>query len=1041
MSVPCVIFLRSRRSVLACMVSAAWGLLLALFAWPGSASAQDFQVRSWQMEDGLPDATITALAQTPDGYLWLGTPKGLVRFDGAQFKGFAAGQATGLPEARIGGLLVDRHGVLWVSGAGGSLARYEHGRFQMVSPAGDLSGSAATGFVTEGAGTAAGSTRWMWGRISELVEDGEGAVWLVVAGRGLLRWREGVLAFFTPTNGLPAGKIDALCSDGSGSLWLIAGNTLYGHRDGCWQASPGAGPLGGPLSRLAPARAGGLWAATPRGSWDTGGGWVRRFADDQWFAGLEPTPWTPNSLRSQVTTLLEDRSGRLWLGTLWGGVFYSDAAGRWQRLRNEGSLSQCIITCLFEDRQSAVWVGTVGEGLHRIARRPVTMLTLPSPANENIINASTVTRDGSVWIGTDAAGAFRYREGSFGRFDSDQGLTNQSVCTLLEDCRTNLWVGTWGGLFKFADGRFARVSGPPELGLSVLALFEDRAGKLWIGTPRGPVCWDGRTFSVHRLAEDGGEFDIRSFAEDPAGNLWVGTIGQGLFRLGAGRVERFGPGQGLPSLNARSLFCDAAGGLWIGTDGAGLFRFEDGHFTSFIGADGWPNSNITSFITDLAGNLWMGSDNGLLLCAPDWLANYRRGLSPTLLGLRLSLGEGLASRRCSGSGQPVPSRSADGRLWFPNMRGLAVFDPRTINVELSVPAVLIESLAVDGAELPLNVAGELRVSSSARRFEFHYTAPELATPQALRFRHKLEGMDGDWVYAGTLRAAYYSQLPPGKYQFRVMAGGTGGSWREDATPLAFRVVPQVWEVRWVQVLLGVVLVAGVIAGLALIAQRRLARQVERLRLQQALESERRRIARDLHDDVGSQLTEIVLLGELAKRGEQSPTALRNHVGGLTQKVRQLVTVMEEVVWTVNPKNDSLPNLASYLADYTERFLALAQLSCRLEVDPQLPPIPVNASARHSLLLAVKEALNNVARHAAASQVQLDIHAVGGELQVTVADDGRGFDPQRPAHVGNGLPNLRNRLETLGGRTDIRSAPGQGTTITFGLPMPKLETLA
>ena len=228
--------------------------------------------------------------------------------------------------------------------------------------------------------------------------------------------------------------------------------------------------------------------------------------------------------------------------------------------------------------------------------------------------------------------------------------------------------------------------------------------------------------------------------------------------------------------------------------------------------------------------------------------------------------------------------------------------------------------------------------------------------------------------------------------------------------------------------------AGLITGRALTSHRRLQRQVERLRLQQALESERRRIARDLHDDLGSRLTEIVLMGELAKRGPQTPGVLQSQVGGITQKVRQLVTVMEEVVWTVNPKNDSLTNLVAYLTDYTERFLALAQLRCRLEVDRNLPALPVNAQVRHNLLLAVKEALNNTARHATASKVWLRIHCQGARLWAMVADDGQGFDLQHPGHAGNGLPNMRTRLESIGGQVAIQSQPGQGTTVTFTLPL-------
>jgi ligand-binding sensor domain-containing protein/signal transduction histidine kinase len=1015
------------------------GLLLA--AWlvcllSSRATTREFQVRSWHTEDGLPDATITALAQTPDGYLWVGTPRGLARFDGVQFRVFESGATTGLPERHIAGLLAERNGRLWVAGIGGSLAHGDAGRFRAVSPPQPQGGGAAAGFVQIGGTDPEGGQQWMWGRVGELAQDRDGAIWLGVGGQGLLRWLNDKAVRYTPTNGLPAASLAALCSDRAGGLWMADGSTLYAHHDGQWHPASGAGSLGGPLPRLAAARAGGVWVAAPRGTWIAGGGVVRRFAEGQWFDGPDPTPWTPNSLRSQVTALLEDQAGHLWLGTRWGGVYYSDAAGRWHRLAGEGAFAQGVITCFYEDGQGAVWVGTNGEGLHRVTRQPVAMLYLPSPHDESIITTSTATREGSVWIGTDGAGAWRYREGDFTQFGTADGLAHQHVCSMLETTEGTLWAGTWGGLCRFR-GRFETVPGPPEISLAVLALFEDSAGSLWIGTPRGPVQHRAGRFTLHPLRPGGGGADIRAFAEDAAGGIWVGTIGQGLFRLMGGRVEQFGAEQGFTSANARSLLRDRDGTIYVGSDGEGLFRHAAGRFSNFNRTDGLPSDSISSLIADTEGHLWMGTDNGIFACASAWLADYERGRSATLLGLRLGLAEGLASRSSSGSGQPVPSRTADGRVWFPNMRGLAVFEPRSVTVARPAAPLLIEAMLADGVEILPAANGERRVPSSTRRFEFNYTAPELTTPQALRFRHRLEGMDSDWVDAGVQRVAQYSQLPPDNYRFRVMVGGADGQWRESATPLAFRVVPRLWELRWVQVAAGVLVLAGAIAAFAWGAHRRLQRRLERLELQQALETERRRIARDLHDDLGARLTEIVLLGELAKRGEQTPGALQGQVGGITQKVRQLVTAMEEVVWTVNPKNDSLPNLAGFLADSTERFLAPAELSCRVDVAADLPPVPVKAQARHNLLLAVKEALNNAARHAAASQVRLGVHLEGHTLRITVADDGRGFDPQTPARRGNGLANLYSRLESVGGRTEITSAAGRGTTVRFWLPLPAM----
>jgi signal transduction histidine kinase len=295
-------------------------------------------------------------------------------------------------------------------------------------------------------------------------------------------------------------------------------------------------------------------------------------------------------------------------------------------------------------------------------------------------------------------------------------------------------------------------------------------------------------------------------------------------------------------------------------------------------------------------------------------------------------------------------------------------------------------------------------------------------------------MDREWVEAGAQRIASYSQLPPGRYEFQVMAATGDGQWQACQTPLLLQVVPRWWELRWLQVLAGVVLTAGAAGGIAANERRKLRRRLERLEMQSALEGERRRIARDLHDDLGARLTEIVLLGELAKRGEQSPAALGDQVGGITRKVRQLVAAMEEIVWTVNPKNDSLPGLAAYLCDHTERFLAAAQMNCRVDVDENLPSVALSAQTRHNLLLAVKEALNNAVRHAGATQIRLRMHAVGSALQVEVEDDGHGFNPGLARRGSHGLANIRSRLEAAGGNAKIHSEVGHGTRVSLMLPL-------
>ena len=333
--------------------------------------------------------------------------------------------------------------------------------------------------------------------------------------------------------------------------------------------------------------------------------------------------------------------------------------------------------------------------------------------------------------------------------------------------------------------------------------------------------------------------------------------------------------------------------------------------------------------------------------------------------------------------------------------------------------------------------GEWKASSGVRRFEFDYTAPNLASPQNRRFRHKLAGMDHDWVDAGTRRVAYYSQLPPGEYQFHVMVGGSDNQWHAAARVVPLHVVPRFWEQRWLRVLSSG-LVVGIVGGSFAWRQRRKYRlRLERSEMRNALENERRRIAHDLHDEFGSCLTGIALQGEAATQTGNIPSPEHSEIVSMTQGIRQLIAALDEVVWATDPRNDTLANVVAFLCDYAEDFLSRTTIKSRLDVpsSPELPAQSLTAETRHNLLLAAKEALNNCVRHAEPHMVRLKIHIEAGWLLLELSDNGRGFDPSKVRAGGNGLSNIKSRLESIHGRSEIRSQTGQGTTVTLAVPLP------
>ncbi|HWY74336.1 MAG TPA: two-component regulator propeller domain-containing protein, partial [Verrucomicrobiae bacterium] len=602
------------------------------------------------------------------------------------------------------------------------------------------------------------------------------------------------------------------------------------------------------------------------------------------------------------------------------------------------------------------------------------------------------------------------------------------------DRSTNLWLGTKSGLLQLQDGRLVPVPGPNELSHRVMAMYEDRTGGLWFGTTLELICKVGDRFTVYHPANDQGTSDVRGIVEDNAGNIWAGTLDHGLFVLPQGKSDSFRQVDDFPATSARALDYDTDGTLWIGSWGEGLFRYREGKFAKFSSEDGLPREKVLCIVRDDAGVLWMSSDNGIFGIKRQTLESYVRGSSPPLLCQRLSLAQGLTNRACSGLGQPVATRTPDGQLWFPNTEGVAVLNPDLAAGLRANPDVIIESILADGAEMGPPSGGEFRAPSSIRRFEFSFASPDLSQTKDLYFRHKLEGMDEDWREASSDQVAHYSQLPPGKYTFHVAVAGSDGHWHESSRLIAVRVIPQLWEIRWVQVLVSALMISAIGASVAWNQRRKLRLKLERMELQQSLEQERRRIARDLHDELGARLTSIALQGDLAMQGEEIPNAAKAQIGSLAARVRQLINATDEVIWTTDPGNDSLPNLVEFLCDYIERFLTPAGIRYRLDVPSDLPSLPVQSQARHQFLLAVKETLNNAVRHSGAKLLMVRLAIADDALSLVISDNGKGFDVEHSRPGGNGLVNIRNRMALVGGRAEIVSMPGEGTTTTLLLPL-------
>jgi signal transduction histidine kinase len=542
--------------------------------------------------------------------------------------------------------------------------------------------------------------------------------------------------------------------------------------------------------------------------------------------------------------------------------------------------------------------------------------------------------------------------------------------------------------------------------------------------------------------------DVRTIVESPDGTLWFGMLGGGLGCLRDGALKQFRRLDGLSSDFVLALHAEADGTLWIGTSDNGLCRLRQGKFATISLEQGLLANIISQIADDGAGNLWMGSHHGILRASKADLNRCADGQLESVRCLSYGKAEGLASQKCSGGFQPAVCKTADGRLWFPTSKGLAVIDPGTFRTNSIPPPVVIEELMVEGqpvkfqgpkaADHGADSASVLQIPPGKQQFELRYTALSFVAPDKVRFKHKLEGLESEWVDAGTKRVVQYSYLPPGTYHFQVIACNNDDVWNEEGASLSFRVLPHVWQAGWFRIALAVAAAGAVALAAISMTRRRVRRKLEQLERQRALERERARIARDIHDDLGASLTRIILLCQSVRSELEPEHRAGADLDQIYSTARELTRSMDEIVWAVNPQHDTLDSLVAYLGRFAQHFLSAAGIRCRLDVPLDLPTLALTSEIRHNVFLAFKEALHNVVKHAKATEVRFSLELRPEGFMLVIADNGRGFtwhpgqdpatqpgDDQRLAN-GNGLTNMQQRLEQIGGCCGWDTAPGEGT---------------
>ncbi len=959
-----------------------------------------YTIDKWETEDGLPQSAVIALAQTRDGYLWLGTPNSLVRFDGIRFSEFDESNTPGLNSSPIVCLFEDRQGNLWIGTQTAGVAVLKDGQVTTVPGIGQ-----------------GGADR----RLAAACEDTNGVVWLYTASGELWRyWNGRVTSSFVLTPHV-LNRYRALIAEPSGPVWVGTDSR---------QCALGAVAAEGWLQELPVAQElpetnqlDFLLAGRRSGYWRLAGGHIQKWTGARLEQDWSPYPWG----EARIGAACEDRAGNLVVGTLGAGLFWFDAQGNATCLSTNDGLSHNWILSLLVDREGNLWAGTDGGGLNRIKRR---VFEAVEGTGGWVVQSVAEDSQGRLWIGARGGEVGAWQNGALQRFRTlPNWKEDPSVGSVFADHNQQVWVGTRAGLFQFKEDRFQQVG----LGAVIQAIHQDRAGRLWLGTQEGLVSWNPPAWN--RLSQE----SVTAIADDAEGNLWVGTEGGGLSCLRDGKFTVFRKqDSGLPSDNISSLWADAEGVLWIGTHN-GLARFHRGQWTRYTTREGLLSNRLGYLIEDDHGYLWIGSTAGLMRVPKKALNDFARDPATFIPCRVFGKPDGLPAGECTLGSQPGAGRTRDGRLWFPTIKGLVSVDPAALTPNTNPPPVVIESVWIDGQPQAPNALRSswpraVIIPAGKERLEIQYTSLNLAAPERARFKYRLENHETVWIDAGNTRIARYTKLPPGEFRFQVTACNEDGVWNPAGSTLALIVQPPFWRTWWFITSAAAVLLGTIVAIVYYLSTQKLARQVERLRQQEALEKERSRIARDLHDQLGASLTQVALLGELVESDKELPDEVEAHAQQISHTARDTTRVLDEIVWAVNPSNDTLEGLINYVCKYAQEYLAVAGLRYRLDVPAQLPATSLPPDTRHNVFLAAKEAITNVVRHAKATAASLRLRVEPAAFTLEIQDDGRGLADPEKAGTRNGLRNMRKRMEDIGGQFAIAPAPGGGTVVRLTVPL-------
>jgi ligand-binding sensor domain-containing protein/two-component sensor histidine kinase len=942
-----------------------------------------------QQIQGLPQATILSILQTHDGYLWLGTQRGLVRFDGVRFTSPDSTNGVSLQNTWARSLMEDEQHNLWIGTSDAGLVRLRDGVMTRYS-------------IAEGLPST--STRC-------LVAGRRGEFWVCTAN-GLVRAANGKFVSYGASQGLSTVDIRAACETADGRLWAGGDSAELNVWDGARFArySLSTLPKGATVRAMHCSNDGAIWIGTTSGLIRLMNGKERIFTKADGIAD----EW--------VDALADGSGGSLWIGTKNG--FSRFANGEMESFQAKDGLSQSTVYALHEDREGNLWVGTK-HGLDQFFDGR----TIPFTASEGLPSNDTgpVFQDhnGSIWAGTLGAGLGRFDGRRFSVVTTGQGLVSNTIRALAEDNASDLWIGTDGGLNRLRKGRVERTYTTQD-GLpanAIRCLFRDSRGELWAGTPKGAAVFRGGRFVTPAALE---RLSILSFGEDREGRLFAATEGGGVEIYSKGKPPEFLPNT-LPARDVDALYTDRNGLVWMGTLGGGLRLLKDGKVFTFWMRDGLFDDDIYGIAGDDRDRLWMACSNGIFSVNRSDLLQFAAGAIQKFVSTPYIPTDALRTIECKPGVQPAVWRMRSGALWFSTIKGVIVLDPSHLERKLAPPPVVIEEVTVNGQrEEPRRIESLL---PGRKNLGFRYTGLSYYSPSRITFRYRLDGFENNWTEAGARREALYANLPPGRFVFRVIACNVDGTCDPAGSSVAFALAPEYYQRAWFFPVCALLIAAGVWI-------------LYRLRIRDfkaqfdMILGERSRIARELHDTLIQGFSGVTMEMQALCAKLSSPEERRT-LQEIVQDAARSLREARRSVAGLRGAPGAQSGLGTAIAQAARQITEAKDIRLKLELEQNPRDLP--AEIEYNLLRIAQEAVSNSVKHSGARLIEVSLHSTAALVSLAIKDDGSGFGlgsggSGKSGHYG--LIGMKERATHIGAGFQVDSEAGRGTTIRVMLPTPK-----